>query len=66
MTRVFKLVQKYDGIKIAEVYEFQDGQTIVKWLSDSGSVGIHKSLEEFTSIVLNNDRLLILSQILSL
>ncbi len=45
--------------ELAEIVEFDDGQVVVKWNGKIGSLVIHKNLEEFKEISLNENRKLI-------
>ncbi len=54
----YSLVEK-SGKVLADVIEFEDGQVVVKWTGSIGSLVIHKSLNEFKQISLNDNRELI-------
>jgi hypothetical protein len=43
---------------LCEVVEFDDGQVIAKWCGAIRSLVIHKTIEDFKQISLNNDRVL--------
>ncbi len=45
--------------ELAEIVEFDDGQVVVKWNGRISGLIIHKNLEEFKEISLNENRKLI-------
>lgn len=57
--QIFMLQDKIKNQILADVIEFDDGQLIVKWRGGVASLVIHKSLDEFKTISVNESRELI-------
>jgi hypothetical protein len=56
MVRLFKMIRKNDTSGVSGTGHvltgvvFDDGQTIVKWLSKTSSIGIWKSFDDFLAV----------------
>ena len=55
----YQLYDKNQKLVLADVIKFDDDQVIVKWRGHVKSLTIHKSLDEFCTISLNDSRQLI-------